>query len=83
MDVPPTWLKKLQEKCEKEPDRLHVVFFDEITNALPSIQGIAFNIVLDREVNGIWKLPENARIVAAGNDMKDSLSCKSVSRTII
>ncbi len=26
MDIPPTWLKKLQEKCEKEPDRLHVVF---------------------------------------------------------
>lgn len=50
MDVPPTWLKKLQEKCEHEPDRFHVVFFDEITNALPSIQGIAFNIVLDREV---------------------------------
>lgn len=50
MDVPPTWLKKVQEKCKNEPDRLHIVFFDEITNALPSIQGIAFNIVLDREV---------------------------------
>ena len=57
IDVQPTWLKKLQEKCKNEPDRYHIVFFDEITNALPSIQGIAFNIVLDREVNGIWKLP--------------------------
>ena len=73
IDVPPTWLKKLQAECEKEPNRLHILFFDEITNALPSIQGIAFNIVLDKEVNGIWKLPDNARIVAAGNDMKDSL----------
>ena len=82
MDVPPTWLKKLQEKCEKEPDRLHVVFFDEITNALPSIQGIAFNIVLDREVNGIWKLPENARIVAAGNDMKDSLAANQLAEPL-
>lgn len=80
--VPPTWLKKLQEKCEKEPDRLHVVFFDEITNALPSIQGIAFNIVLDREVNGIWKLPENARIVAAGNDMKDSLAANQLAEPL-
>jgi MoxR-like ATPase len=82
MDVPPTWLKKLQEKCEKEPDRFHVVFFDEITNALPSIQGIAFNIVLDREVNGIWKLPENARIVAAGNDMKDSLAANQLAEPL-
>ena len=78
IDVKPSWLKKLEEKCEKEPDRLHVVFFDEITNALPSIQGIAFNIVLDREVNGIWQLPENARIVEAGNDMKDSLAANQL-----
>ena len=82
IDVPPTWFKKLQEKCEKEPDRLHVVFFDEITNALPSIQGIAFNIVLDREVNGKWTLPENARIVAAGNDMKDSLAANNIAEPL-
>ena len=82
MDVKPSWLKKLEEKCEKESDRLHVVFFDEITNALPSIQGIAFNIVLDREVNGIWKLPENARIVAAGNDMKDSLAANQLAEPL-
>ncbi len=82
IDIKPSWLKKIEEKCEKEPDRLHVVFFDEITNALPSIQGIAFNIVLDREVNGIWKLPENARIVAAGNDMKDSLAANQLAEPL-
>ena len=82
IDVKPTWLKKLEEKCEKEPDRFHIVFLDEITNALPSIQGIVFNIVLDREVNGIWKLPENARIVAAGNDMKDSLAANKLAEPL-
>ena len=82
IDVQPTWLKKLQEKCKNEPDRYHIVFFDEITNALPSIQGIAFNIVLDREVNGIWKLPENARIVVAGNDMKDSLAANHLAEPL-
>ena len=82
MDVKPSWLKKLEEKCEKEPDRFHIVFLDEITNALPSIQGIAFNIVLDREVNGIWSLPENARIVAAGNDMKDSLAANQLAEPL-
>ena len=74
IDIPPVWFRKVKEKCEREPDKLHVVFFDEINNALPSIQGMAFNIVLDREVNGTWKLPDNARIVAAGNDMQDSLA---------
>ena len=82
MDVKPSWLKKLEEKCTNEPDRFHIVFLDEITNALPSIQGIAFNIVLDREVNGIWKLPENARIVAAGNDMKDSLAANQLAEPL-
>lgn len=82
IDVKPSWLKKLEAKCEQEPERLHVLFLDEITNALPSIQGIAFNIVLDREVNGIWKLPENARIVAAGNDMKDSLAANQLAEPL-
>ena len=82
IDVKPTWLKKLEDRCEKEPDKYHIVFLDEITNALPSIQGIAFNIVLDREVNGIWQLPKNARIVAAGNDMKDSLAANQLAEPL-
>ena len=82
IDIKPSWLKKIEEKCTSEPDKLHIVFFDEITNAFPSIQGIAFNIVLDREVNGIWKLPDNARIVAAGNDMKDSLAANQLAEPL-
>ena len=82
IDVKPTWLKKLEAKCEKEPDKIHIVFFDEITNALPSIQGIAYNIVLDKEVNGIWQLPENARIVAAGNEMSDSLAANQLAEPL-
>ena len=73
-DVPPAWLVKLQKKCAEKPDKLHIVFFDEITNALPAIQGFCFNIILNREVNGIWKLPDNARVVAAGNELDDSIA---------
>ena len=82
IDVKPTWLIRLEEKCKKEPNKKHILFFDEITNALPSIQGIAFNIVLDKEVNGKWKLPDNARIVAAGNEMKDSLSANQLAEPL-
>ena len=82
IDIKPTWLKNVEEKCAKEPDKNHIVFFDEITNALPSIQGIAFNIILDKEVNGKWKLPENARIVAAGNEMADSLAANKLAEPL-
>ena len=82
IDVAPTWYKKIKEKCEKEPNKLHILFFDELTNALPSIQGMAFNIILDREVNGIWKLPDNCRIVAAGNDLNDSLAANEMAEPL-
>ena len=74
MDIKPTWYVNLCKKCEQDKDKLHILFLDELTNALPSIQGMAFNIVLDKEVNGMWQLPSNCRIVAAGNDVDDSLA---------
>ena len=82
IDIPPTWFTKVKEKCEKEKDKIHIIFFDELTNALPSIQGMAFNIILDGEVNGKWKLPENARIVAAGNDLNDSLAANEMAEPL-
>jgi len=78
LEIPPTWYKKICEKCKREPDRIHILFFDELSNAYPSIQGMAFNIILDREINGIWKLPDNCRIVAAGNEMKESLAANEL-----
>jgi len=82
IDIPPTWYTRLVEKCEKEKDKIHILFFDEITNAPLSIQGMAFNIVLDKEVNGKWKLPENSRIVAAGNELEESRSAYGISEPL-
>ena len=79
IDKEPTWYQKLVKRCEEEPNKLHIVFFDELTNATPTIQGMIYNIVLDREINGIWKLPKNARIVAAGNEKYESLSANELS----
>ena len=81
-DKKPSWLKKLENICKEEPDKIHILFFDELTNAHPSVQGMAFNIILDREVNGLWKLPDNARIAAAGNDLEDSLSANELSEPL-
>ena len=82
LDIKPTWLVNLESKCQNEPDKLHILFFDELTNALPSIQGMAFNIVLDKEVNGKWKLPNNVRIVAAGNEVADSLAANKMAEPL-
>ena len=82
IDIPPSWYTKLKEKCDAEPDKIHIIFFDELTNALPSIQGMAFNIILDGEVNGKWKLPPNVRIVAAGNELNDSLAANQMAEPL-
>ena len=81
-DVPPEWYKKICEKCEKEPDKNHILFFDELTNATPVIQGMAFNIILDKIVNGKWKLPDNVKVVAAGNEDKESLSANKIAEPL-
>ena len=70
IDIKPVWLVKLERICED--GQLHILFFDELTNATKQIQAIIFKIVLERFVNNRWPLPANARIVAAGNDREES-----------
>ncbi len=70
IDIKPVWLVKLERLCED--GKLHILFFDELTNATKQTQAVIFKIVLERFVNNRWPLPENARIVAAGNDRSES-----------
>ena len=70
VDIKPVWLLKLEELCED--GELHILFFDELTNATKQTQSVIFKIVLERIVNNRWPLPENARIIAAGNDRAES-----------
>ena len=70
IDIKPVWLVKLERLCED--GKLHILFFDELTNATKQTQAVIFKIVLERFVNNRWPLPENARIIAAGNDRNES-----------
>ena len=70
IDVKPVWLVKLERLCED--GELHILFFDELTNATKQTQSVIFKIVLERVVNNRWALPKNARVVAAGNDRSES-----------
>ena len=70
VDIKPVWLIKLEKLCED--GKIHILFFDELTNATKQTQSVIFKIVLERFVNNRWPLPKNARIVAAGNDRSES-----------
>lgn len=70
VDIKPVWLIQLEELCQD--GQLHILFFDELTNATKQTQSVIFKIVLERVVNNRWPLPKNARIVAAGNDRSES-----------
>ena len=71
---PPTWYVKLCEKCNNEPDRMHVLFIDELTNVRDNVKTLVWDIIGDRRVDGNedWELPENCSIVAAGNRPEES-----------
>lgn len=71
-DIPPAWYDELVEKCQKEPETNHILFLDEFTNAAHSVQSELLTLVQDRKVNGRFKLPNNCRILLAGNEMEDS-----------
>ena len=47
-----------------------ILFLDEITSAPPSVQAIAYQLVLDR-AQGEYKLPDGWMIVLAGNRQND------------
>ena len=70
IDIKPAWLIRLERLCRNGEQ--HILFFDELTNATKQTQSVIFKIVLERFVNNRWPLPENARIVAAGNDRSES-----------
>ena len=56
---PPDWYK---DACRKPT----VLFLDELNRATPEVMQAAFQIVLDRELNG-WKLHPKTRVFAAVN----------------
>ena len=77
-DVKPKWLKRVEEMAAKNPDKVHIVFFDELANCTPAMQKYGFNIVLEKRVNDEWELPSNVRIVAAGNEKEESMAANEL-----
>lgn len=73
--VPPSWYVDLCKKCEKDPNKNHVLFIDEITNVRPYEQSLVYHLVLNNSIGPNYgKLPDNAVVVAAGNSKEESES---------
>ena len=71
--VPPKWYTNLVRKCETEPDKQHVLFIDEVTNARETTQSLIYHVALEKSIaQGVGKLPNNAVVVLAGNSKEES-----------
>ncbi len=71
--VAPAWYNELVKKCEAEPEKTHVLFIDEVTNARPTTQSMIFHLALKGSIlPNEGKLPENTVVVLAGNNREES-----------
>lgn len=81
----PYWYKSLCEKCKAEPDKLHILFLEELTNAKSDVQKVAFEVTLNKTLTNSGfrlKLPENAVVCAAGNEASESRSANALSEPL-
>lgn len=81
----PYWYKSLCKKCEEEPDLIHILFLDELTNAKSDVQKVAFEVTLNKVLTNSGfrlRLPENAVVCAAGNEESESRSSNGLSEPL-
>jgi MoxR-like ATPase len=62
--ITPEWLPQ-------DKDSSGIIFLDELSNAMPSIQHACYQLVLDRKL-GNYKLPDNWIVIAGGNLSTDN-----------
>ena len=70
----PSWLPQ-------EKDSKGLIFFDELNLSPPSIQAVAYQLILDRRI-GDYVLPKGWVIVSAGNRIEDKCSVFEMSSAL-
>jgi hypothetical protein len=70
----PNWLPK-------NPNSKGILFFDEINLSPPSIQAVAYQLILDRRL-GDYKLPDGWLIISAGNRVEDKCNVFEMSNAL-
>lgn len=64
------FLRPRMFELEDSEDVYHLLFFDELNAASSSMQGAAYQLILDRRI-GTHELARNCFVIAAGNRMND------------
>ena len=70
----PNWLPR-------DKDSQGIIFFDELNLSPPSIQAVAYQLILDRRI-GDYVLPQGWVIVSAGNRMEDKCNVFDMSSAL-
>lgn len=70
IDCVPAVIQKVRDLRAKAKKPV-LLFLDELTLAPPMMQGAALTFIQDRHINGVY-LPDDTRIIAAGNSADDS-----------
>ncbi len=64
------WLKPDIFVMPEEENVGNIIFFDELSNATPSVAAATYQIILDRQIAN-HTLPDNCYIICAGNRLSD------------
>ncbi len=59
-----------------------IIFFDELSNARPEIQVVAYQLLLERRIGTEYTLPDDWWVVAAGNGLEDGCNVYEMSSAL-
>ena len=66
----------------RDPKSRGIILFDEITAADRSLQVAAYEFILDRRLGGLYEVPDNWYICAAGNRVEDAAVAMTMSSAL-
>ena len=66
----------------RDPDSKGIILFDELTSAPKDLQVAAYELILDRRLGNLYKIPDGWFIVAAGNRIKDKAVATAMSSAL-
>jgi hypothetical protein len=74
------WL--ISSEWPRDPNSKGIIFFDELSAADRSLQVAAYEMILDRKLGDLYKVPDGWLICAAGNRMEDQAVSVSISSAL-
>lgn len=74
------WL--VASEWPRDPDSKGIIFFDELTAADSTLQAAAYELILDRRLGDLYRVPDGWYIVAAGNRLEDHAVASTMSSAL-